>query len=63
MTSLPIPAARSGGVIVTEFFDVDQSRSIPWQRRPEANALLAELRNPKRELASTCCSPLLKHLV
>ncbi|MFC7646782.1 hypothetical protein ACFQX6_44175 [Streptosporangium lutulentum] len=22
-----------GGVIVTEFFDVDKSRSIPWQRR------------------------------
>jgi site-specific DNA recombinase len=26
-----------GGVIVTEFFDVDKSRSIPWQRRPQAN--------------------------
>ncbi|HEX3955627.1 MAG TPA: hypothetical protein VHZ03_03230, partial [Trebonia sp.] len=31
------------GVIVTEFFDVDKSRSIPWQRRPEATRLLAEL--------------------
>ena len=38
-----------GGVIVTHFFDVDKSRSIPWQRRPEATALLAELRNPNRE--------------
>jgi DNA invertase Pin-like site-specific DNA recombinase len=38
-----------GGVIVTEFFDVDKSRSIPWQRRPEATALLAELKNPNRE--------------
>lgn len=37
-----------GGVIVTEFFDVDKSRSIPWQRRPHAAALLAELRNPDR---------------
>ena len=38
-----------GGVIVTEFFDVDKSRSIPWQRRPEATALLAELKNPNRD--------------
>ena len=37
------------GVIVTEFFDVDKSRSIPWQRRPEATALLAELKNPSRD--------------
>ena len=37
------------GVIVTEFFDVDKSRSIPWQRRPQATALLAELKNPNRE--------------
>ena len=37
------------GVIVTEFFDVDKSRSIPWQRRPQATALLAELKNPNRQ--------------
>jgi hypothetical protein len=37
-----------GGVIVVEYFDVDDSRSIPWQRRPYATALLAELRNPSR---------------
>jgi site-specific DNA recombinase len=34
------------GVIVAEFFDVDKSRSIPWQRRPQATALLAQLKNP-----------------
>jgi DNA invertase Pin-like site-specific DNA recombinase len=38
-----------GGVIVAEFFDVDKSRSVPWQRRPEATALLAELKNKQRE--------------
>lgn len=37
-----------GGVIETEFFDVDKSRPIPWQRRPRAAALLAELKNPDR---------------
>jgi DNA invertase Pin-like site-specific DNA recombinase len=37
-----------GGVIVAEYFDVDDSRSIPWQRRPHATALLAELKNPNR---------------
>ncbi len=36
------------GVIVAEFFDVDKSRSIPWQRRPQATRLLAELKNPNR---------------
>jgi hypothetical protein len=37
------------GVIVAGFFDVDKSRSIPWQRRPETTALLAELKNPARD--------------
>jgi site-specific DNA recombinase len=37
-----------GGVIVTEFFDIDKSRSIPPQRRPEASRLLATLADPKR---------------
>ncbi len=36
------------GTIVAEFFDVDRSRSIPWQRRPRATALLAELKNSAR---------------
>ena len=34
-------------MIVSEFFDVNESRSIPWQRRPAA-ALLAELGSPGR---------------
>jgi site-specific DNA recombinase len=37
------------GAIVAVYFDVDKSRSIPWQRRPRATALLAELKNPNRE--------------
>src|SRR6266511_2380455 len=37
-----------GGVIVVDFFDVGQSRSLPWQRRPQANALLKALRDPNR---------------
>lgn len=37
-----------GGQIVTQFFDVGQSRSLPWQRRPDANRLLAALRDPQR---------------
>jgi site-specific DNA recombinase len=45
--SRPLIEARDG-LIVTEFFDVDKSRSIPWQRRPQASALLAELRNADR---------------
>jgi site-specific DNA recombinase len=37
-----------GGVIVAEFFDIDKSRSIPPQRRPEAARLLAALTDPDR---------------
>jgi site-specific DNA recombinase len=37
-----------GGEIVAEYFDVDKSRSIPWQRRPRATAILADLKNPAR---------------
>ena len=37
-----------GGQIVTEFFDIDKSRSIPPQRRPEANRLIAALADPRR---------------
>jgi site-specific DNA recombinase len=37
-----------GGLIVTEFFDIDKSRSIPPQRRPQASALLAALADPRR---------------
>lgn len=34
------------GEIVTQFFDVGQSRSIPWKRRPEASRLLDALKDP-----------------
>ncbi|MGH8870672.1 MAG: recombinase family protein [Acidimicrobiia bacterium] len=37
-----------GGEIVAEFFDVGQSRSLPWSRRPEAAKLLATIGDPDR---------------
>ncbi|MGH8936363.1 MAG: recombinase family protein [Acidimicrobiia bacterium] len=37
-----------GGEIVTEFFDVGQSRSLPWSRRPQASRLLQALSDPER---------------
>ncbi|MFD2489335.1 recombinase family protein [Amycolatopsis jiangsuensis] len=37
-----------GGRVVAEFFDIGQSRSVPWDRRTEAARLLAELKNPRR---------------
>jgi site-specific DNA recombinase len=37
-----------GGVIVAEYFDIGQTRALPWQRRPMANALLAVLADPQR---------------
>ncbi len=36
------------GEIVAEFFDIGQSRSLPWKRRPEASRLLDLLRSPDR---------------
>lgn len=36
------------GVIAREFFDVGCSRRLPWSQRPQAAALLAELRSPDR---------------
>ncbi len=36
------------GEIVEEFFDIGQSRSLPWKRRPEAARLLDSFPNPKR---------------
>jgi len=36
------------GEIVEEFFDIGQSRSLPWKRRPEANRLLDRLADPGR---------------
>ena len=38
----------AGGKIVSEFFDIGQSRSLPWKRRPEAQRLLAAFRDPER---------------
>ena len=37
-----------GGMIVAEFFDIGQSRSLPWSRRPEASRLLAALKDHDR---------------
>ncbi|MGW5645349.1 recombinase family protein [Saccharopolyspora sp. NPDC003752] len=37
-----------GGTIEAEFFDVGQSRSVPWERRREAERLLAALKDPNR---------------
>lgn len=36
------------GEVVTEFFDIGQSRSLPWKRRPEAARLLDAFRDPDR---------------
>jgi site-specific DNA recombinase len=38
----------AGGIIVAEYFDIGQSRSLPWKRRPEAARLLADLADPGR---------------
>jgi hypothetical protein len=37
-----------GGRIVAQYFDIGQSRSLPWQRRDEANRLLDAVRDPHR---------------
>ncbi len=37
-----------GHRIVTEYFDVGESRSIPWKRRPEASRLLQDLTSSTR---------------
>jgi DNA invertase Pin-like site-specific DNA recombinase len=38
----------AGGTIVAEYFDIGQSRSLPWARRPRAAQLLADLADPGR---------------
>lgn len=38
----------AGGEVVEEFFDVGQSRSLPWKRRPESARLLAAIARPDR---------------
>lgn len=37
-----------GGSIVADYFDVGQSRSVPWERRENGAQLLAALKNPNR---------------
>src|SRR5580693_722362 len=39
---------RGHGMIVAEFFDAGQSRTVAWGRRPEAAALVALLADPGR---------------
>ena len=36
------------GVIVAEFFDAGESRTVPWARRAQAAALVAALADPDR---------------
>ena len=36
------------GDVVTEFFDIGQSRSLPWKRRPESARLLETFADPGR---------------
>lgn len=35
--------APHGGVLSADYFDVGQSRSLPWKRRPEASRLLVDV--------------------
>jgi site-specific DNA recombinase len=35
----------AGAEVIEEYFDIGQSRSLPWQRRPETARLLSELRS------------------
>jgi DNA invertase Pin-like site-specific DNA recombinase len=37
-----------GGRVVAEYFDIGQSRSLPWKRRPEAARLLTDVADPSR---------------
>ena len=53
MTGFVTPGWRKyeqllGGRIVEVFFDVGQSRSVPWERRTDAKRLLAALKDPHR---------------
>jgi hypothetical protein len=40
--------AAGAGVITAEFFDTGESRQLPWARRPQAAALVAQLTDPER---------------
>ena len=39
---------RGHGEIVAEFFDVGESRTVAWARRPQSAALVAQLADPDR---------------
>lgn len=39
---------QADGQVVEEFFDLGQSRSVPWKRRPEASRLLDAFPDPAR---------------
>ena len=41
-----------GGRIVAEYFDIGQSRSLPWKRRPQAARLLDDLRRADRPFSA-----------
>ena len=38
----------AGGTLVDQYFDIGQSRSLPWRRRPEATRLLLDVADPAR---------------
>src|SRR5712664_2421088 len=40
--------AAGVGVNTAEFFDTGESRELPWARRPQAAALVAQLADPER---------------
>jgi len=40
--------AAGAEVITAEFFDIGESRELPWARRPQAAALVAQLADPER---------------
>jgi hypothetical protein len=44
----PVMLVAGRGVIVVEFFDTGESRTLPWARRPQAAALVAALTDPER---------------
>lgn len=37
-----------GGVVVAEYFDIGESRSLPWERREKGSQILRDLKNPAR---------------
>jgi site-specific DNA recombinase len=43
-----MPDARGHGVIVAEFFDTGESRTVAWGRRLQAALLVAQLADPGR---------------